>query len=111
MVRVQQSESQPADLELLHPPDTGGTKATVYFLRRVRWSDNEKGYWPLRSSRLSIFLSILVSGRFSMILPRDMGSARSLGEDLGGGVLDNEDKPVSCGGRSPEFEDVEDPGE
>jgi len=46
-----------------------------------------------------------------MILPRDIGSDRSPGEDLGGGVLDNEGKPESCGGRSPEFEDVEDPGE
>lgn len=63
-------------------------------------------------------------GRLSTILLRDMGSARSSGEDFRGGVLDsegkpefnvgkpesNEGKPEPCDRRSPEFEDVDGPG-
>jgi hypothetical protein len=47
-----------------------------------------------------------------MMLFKAMGSVRSLGEDLGGGVLDMEGRPWSCGRRSPPpCEDVEEPGE
>jgi hypothetical protein len=58
-----------------------------------------------------MFLSIsvsLVSGCLSIIFPNDIGSARSPGEDLGGGVRDIVGKPS---GRRPELEEVEDPGE
>jgi len=66
-------------------------------------------YCPFLPKRPSIFRSMSVSGRFSMILPSDMGSERSLGDDLGGGVLDIDGNP-SCGGRRPEFEEVDEPG-
>lgn len=68
-------------------------------------------YWPFLPRRPSIFLSISVSGRFSMMFPNAIGSVRSPGDDLGGGVLDIEGKPLSWGGLRPEFEEVEEPGE
>lgn len=45
-----------------------------------------------------------------MILPKDMGSVRSPGDDRGGGVRDMDGNP-SVPGRRPEVEEVEDPGE
>ena len=45
-----------------------------------------------------------------MILPKAMGSLRSPGEDLGGGVRDMDGKP-SVPGRRPDVDEVDDPGE
>lgn len=63
-----------------------------------------------RPRRPSIFLSISVSGRRSMIFPNAMGSLRSPGDERRGGVRDIDGSP-SFPGRLPEVEEVEEPGE
>jgi hypothetical protein len=71
--------------------------------------------YPFRSNRPSILLSISVSGRRSIMLPKDMGSLRPLspGLALGGGVRDMDGSPdPDCpGGCRFEWEELEELGE